>query len=164
MRFTPVSTRRMAARRHNCPAGAPASDAGLLGIIGDDAPQASSSSAAVVPRRMPFSLHLLGQQVLTAMCSISSVALPSSMTSRRSSSGRGNGDVVWPCWWGGDEHHTAQVHRQLDEVVAESTVLLTIQYLQQVEAAVAPAYRWPACRSHPAPAAGSWCPPGPAPR
>ena len=37
-----------------------------------------------------------------------------------------------------NEHHAAQVHGQLDEMVAESPVLLTIQYLQQGRSRVAP--------------------------
>ena len=38
----------------------------------------------------------------------------------------------------GDEHHTAEIHRHLHKVVAERTVLLAVQHLQQRGGGVAP--------------------------
>ena len=38
----------------------------------------------------------------------------------------------------GDEHHLAEIHRDLQEVVPEGAVLLTVQHLQQGGGRVAP--------------------------
>ena len=125
-------------------------DAGFPGIGRDD-PADGVVADAQLGLFQAVLLQLLGQQVLLGDLQLFLIGIAAQLDDLHPVQ-QGTGDGVQGVG-GGDEHHPAQVHRHLQEVIPEGMILLTVQHLQQ---GGRPAYRWPACRSHPAPAEDSW--------
>ena len=103
-------------------------DTGFLGIGRDD-PADGVVADAQLGLFQAVLLQLLGQQVLLGDLQLFLVGIAAQLDDLHPVQ-QGTGDGVQGVG-GGDEHHPAQVHRHLQEVIPEGMILLTVQHLQQ---------------------------------